>query len=171
MRLVLPLMYCLAFFGPLKSLAQEVSWAVVRQQVRTAFPEVRQLSTDTLAARLERGEVPMLLDVRTEAEYAVSHLPGARHLDPEAAAEALAGVPKDAPLVTYCSVGYRSSEMARRLQAAGFTNVANLEGSLFQWANEGRRVVRDGGTVRQVHPYDEVWGRLLKKDLRAYPPR
>ncbi len=43
----------------------------------------------------------------------------------------------------------------------------NLKGSIFQWANEGRPVVRDGEPVREVHPYDAVWGRLLDRDLRA----
>jgi hypothetical protein len=60
--------------------------------------------------------------------------------------------------------------MAERLQKAGFTNVMNLEGSIFQWANEGRPVYRDAAEVQQVHPYDGIWGKLLDKDLRAYTP-
>ena len=64
----------------------------------------------------------MLLDVRTPAEWEVSHLPGARWVDPEAIANDAAGkLAKERRSSTYCSVGYRSGEMAQRLRAAGYT--------------------------------------------------
>ena len=172
MRRLLLMVMLLAPLGPASGLAQSLTWTVVQQSVRASFPDVPALSTDSLAARLARGETPTLLDVRTAPEYAVSHLPGARRLDPDAPdLAALAGIPRDAPLVVYCSVGYRSAKMARRLRAAGFTDVENLEGSIFRWANEGRLVVRDGLPVREVHPYDAVWGRLLDPALRSHTPR
>ena len=139
-------------------------WGAVKARIRKEFPAVPQVGTGALAARLE-GERPLLLDVRTLAEYEVSHLAGARRVEPGALPEL--GVPKDAPIVTYCSVGYRSSALAQRLRAAGYTRVENLEGSIFQWANEGRPLVRDGQPAKLVHPYDAVWGRLLDKERRA----
>ena len=48
----------------------------------------------------------------------------------------------------------------------GYTEVYNLEGSIFAWANEGRPVYRGKERVQVVHPYDKIWGRLLKKSLR-----
>jgi rhodanese-related sulfurtransferase len=57
--------------------------------------------------------------------------------------------------------------MASRLRAAGFTDVRNLEGSIFQWANERRPLVREEEPVSQVHPYNALWGRLLNDDVRA----
>ena len=173
LRLLLFVML-LSLFAPFVSAGQALSWAVVKQQIRTAFPDVQSLSTDELAAWLADADrpAPLLLDVRAEAEYAVSHLAGARHLAPEATPfSALASVPKDAPLVTYCSVGYRSAAMAARLREAGFTNVRNLEGSIFAWANEGRPVYRAGVAVPEVHPYDARWGLLLDKARRAPLPR
>jgi rhodanese-related sulfurtransferase len=153
-------------------LAQDVSWAALRQLVRTRFPDVPQMSTETLATRLARKERILLLDTRKAEEYAVSHLAGAIRVDPEATTfPMLAQVPKDAILVAYCSVGYRSSEVVQRLRQQGFRNAYNLEGSIFQWANEGRPVVRGEALVRQVHPYDARWGVLLKAELRAYTPR
>ncbi len=112
----------------------------------------------------------MLVDVRTPEEFAVSHLAGARRVDPEAGAEALAALPRDTAIVVYCSVGWRSAAFAERLRAAGFTHVQNLQGSIFAWANEDRPVVRDGQAVRAVHPYDAVWGRLLRPELHASHP-
>jgi hypothetical protein len=37
-------------------------------------------------------------------------------------------VPKDRPVVAYCAVGWRSSALAEKLKAQGYTNVGNLEG-------------------------------------------
>jgi hypothetical protein len=48
--------------------------------------------------------------------------------------------------------------------------VQNLEGSIFQWANEHRPLVRDGQRETRVHPYNAVWGRLLAPEVRAPLP-
>jgi len=141
----------------------------MRALVRERFPEVKQLQPAELAAWLAdtNRAAPVLLDVRTKPEFALSHLAGARQVNPKAAVNELATtLPKDRPVVVYCSVGYRSSELAARLAKAGFTNVVNLEGSLFQWANEGRPVVSGDRPAREVHPYNETFGRLLKPELR-----
>ena len=71
-------------------------------------------------------------------------------------------------VVVYCSVGYRSAELVKRLKATGAGNVFNLEGSLFRWANEGRPVYRGAERVFEVHPYDADWANLL--DRRYRPP-
>ncbi len=151
--------------------AQRLGWWFIERGIRVDFPDVPQLTTDALAQRLAHGERVVLLDVRTEAEYAVSHLRGAQRVDPDHPdLAALADLPRDAPIVAYCSVGYRSSALVEKLQRQGFTNVANLKGSLFRWANEGRPVVRDGRDVGVVHPYNATWGRLLDKVRRADVP-
>lgn len=43
----------------------------------------------------------------------------------------------------------------------------NLEGSIFKWANENRQMVdhKNRSTV-YAHPYNAVFGKLLKKELR-----
>lgn len=142
----------------------------VEKAVRLRFPGVTQMSTGELAAELDGpGPAPVLLDGREAEEYEVSHLPGARlATDEEMALKALEGVPKDRPVVVYCSVGYRSSSLASELEDAGYENVANLEGSIFAWAREGRPIVKpDGSPASEVHPYDDTWGKLLPEELRA----
>ena len=124
----------------------------------------RRLDHDAATGGVARGyktdPPPVLLDVRTLAEWNVSHLPRARRVDPKATAqEAAGGLPKDVWIVAYCSVGYRSGLLARRLRSAGFTHVQDLEGSIFQWANEGRPLVQDGHPARQVHPYSATLGK------------
>jgi rhodanese-related sulfurtransferase len=73
------------------------------------------------------------------------------------------------PVVVYCAVGYRSSALAQKLQKAGLTNVFSLDGSIFQWANEGRQLYRGSERVKEVHPYNRKWGRLLKPEYHPKP--
>ncbi len=149
---------------------RSVDWFLLKKSLRHKFTKIEWISTNELADWLanKRRPTPVLLDVRTPDEWNVSHLPGARRVDPNAAAENVAaGLSKETPIVTYCAVGYRSGELAERLRAAGFTNVRNLEGSIFQWANEHRPLVREDERVGTVHPYNPFWGRLLNDDVRA----
>lgn len=142
----------------------------IRQLVRKRFPEVRQLSTGELASWLidTNRPKPVLLDVRRPEEFAVSHLRSARRVDPGAGPGVLKEIlATNVPVIVYCSVGYRSSELARRLIKAGITNVFNLEGSIFQWANEGRPIVNEYGPTNKVHPYSTRWGALLKPEVRG----
>ena len=155
--------------------AAAISWEGVNKHIHHRFPAVMEITTGALAARLADSTrpPPLLLDARTPEEYAVSHLRGARLAPTPAAAQAiLAGRPKGVEVVVYCSVGYRSAEVAAALQGAGYTAVRNLEGSIFQWANEGRTVYRGEGDgerpVGRVHPYNRRWGRLLHRDLWSW---
>lgn len=97
----------------------------------------------------------------------MSHLRRARRVDPELTDVASLGLERDDLIVVYCSVGWRSGGIADRLRAAGYTRVYNLEGGLFQWANEGRAFYRGNERASQVHPYDAIWGRLLNERYRA----
>ena len=179
-RLLSSVLLLAGFGGPGCAQSDEgsLSWKAVGALVEKDFPTVEALSTDSLAAWLDdpARPAPLLLDAREPDEYAVSHLPGAVWVDPDATADTLAArfaaVDPQRPVVVYCSVGYRSARLAAALETAGFSRVQNLDGSIFRWANEGRTVVRtreDGAetSVQQVHPYDATWGRLL--DERFHP--
>lgn len=166
--LMTALIVFVAGFGASKTSAFQ--WFLLKTSLRTQFPRVEWVTTRELADWLQdrHRAPPLLLDVRTADEWNVSHLRGARRVDPGASAEsALSNISKDAAVVTYCAVGYRSAGLATRLRAAGFTHVQNLEGSVFQWANEHRPLVRDGTPVTRVHPYNNFWGRLLADEVRA----
>jgi rhodanese-related sulfurtransferase len=163
------LIVCALALLPLRSF----DWFLVKRSLRNKFGAQNWITSGELAAWLadKKRKSPVLLDVRTAAEWNVSHLPGARRVEPKtSAAAAAAGAPKDAPIVTYCAVGYRSGEMAERLRAAGYSQVGNLDGSIFQWANEHRPLVHDGVRVQRVHPYNAFWGYLLADDVRAPLP-
>jgi 3-mercaptopyruvate sulfurtransferase SseA len=67
--------------------------------------------------------------------------------------------------VTYCSVGYRSAALAQQLQAMGCKKVFNLEGSLFEWVNQGYPVYQGEQVVKSVHPFNRLWGLLLNPEV------
>jgi phage shock protein E len=74
-----------------------------------------------------------LVDVRTRAEFAAGHLPGAINIPVQELAERLPELrPKDTPVVLYCRSGRRSSSAARTLKSAGFAAVHDL-GPMGRW--------------------------------------
>lgn len=149
----------------------EVELKTMTRRISTEFSEVSRISTADLAAWMADStrQPPQLIDVREPAEYVVSHLPGATQVNPDATVEQIfSRVDPARPIVVYCSVGYRSSILAKRLVTAGTKQTMNLEGSIFKWANEDRPLVRDGGATRSVHPYNSTFGHMLREDLRAY---
>jgi len=110
----------------------------------------------------------MLLDARTTAEFAVSHLLGAVNVASTETAELLiASAPVNTTIVVYCSVGYRSAELISGLQRVATRTIYNLKGSIFRWANEDRPLYRGITRVGIVHPYDQSWGPLLKPARHA----
>lgn len=158
--------------------SNDTKWSAVESMIRANIGDVPQITTDSLAARLNDGAAAdstvrsniLLLDARQPEEYAVSHLPGAVRVDPDATSfPELDSISRERPIVVYCSVGYRSAEITKRLRDEGY-EASNLRGSIFRWANEGHPVVRGDSTVREVHPYDSTWGELLDPSLRAYTP-
>lgn len=144
-----------------------VTLGLVESMIAWGFPDAPRISPQALDEALRGGgsAAPLVLDVRTEAEFAVSHLRGAVLVDPRRAL--LGQLPARARLVVYCSVGYRSAVAVRALRAQGVRDVRNLEGGIFAWANGGRPVFRGDRVVRVVHPYDRLWGLLLRRSLHA----
>ncbi len=151
--------------------AQSIRWSLLNYTIRHKFPDAAQIEPAELDAWLHdpHRKPPLLIDVRTPAEFEVSHLQGARRIDPGLPASALE-VSKDTAIVAYCSVGYRSSAFVEALKKAGFKNAYDLKGSIFQWVNEGRPVFKDGHVTDKVHPYDSSWGALLDQKYRADVP-
>ncbi len=147
----------------------------VKTRTAEKYADVDHVEPAVVASWMADGSALVLLDTREANEYAVSHLRGAQHVEPNAAAAELEAGPlrdvaKDTRIITYCAVGVRSAKVAQRLRDAGFTNVHNMNGSIFQWVNEGRPVFKGDEQVEKVHPYDGKWGKLLDADRRAVLP-
>jgi len=95
-------------------------------------------------ARIERGNAPLLLDVRTPGEFATGHLPGAVNIPLDALAERLDGLGRalDREVVVYCERGPRAAKAAASLAAAGFSVVRHLEGHMSGWRDAGLPVAK-----------------------------
>lgn len=126
------------------------------------------IQEDELSKLLSKKSI-ILLDTRTQAEYDVSHIKGAKFIDYNSfTPEMVSELKKNKPIVVYCSVGYRSEKIGERLKELGFTNVQNLYGGVFEWKNNGHMVVDSKGMpTDSVHAYNIDWGQYLKKGVKV----
>ncbi len=147
-----------------------VSWEAVDARIDEEFPGVESVSTEAFHAGQTLAEKsPRLIDVREAEEFAVSHLPNALHI--VSGAEIASRFPdKSTPIVVYCSVGYRSARVAFELEQLGYSEVYNLRHSIFEWANNDYPLVNASGHTDRVHPFNRVWGSLLRSGRGAYRP-
>ena len=118
-----------------------------------------------LKEAMDKGQKIQILDTRQPSEYEVSHLPNARFVNYDKFTDAdVEGLDKDAPVVVYCTVGYRSERIGEKLQKLGFTNVLNLYGGIFEWVNQGNGVINQSGqNTKDVHTYNKNWAKWLSK--------
>lgn len=115
------------------------------------YPSVQVISPEDLTGEIARAGDLLLLDVRTQAEFRVSHIAGAIRVDPQASTKSISALIKEqgSPelVVLYCSVGYRSTRMANRLQKIlppdSDVHLYNLSGGVFLWHNQ-KRPLEDG---------------------------
>lgn len=111
-----------------------------------------------------------ILDAREEKEYNVSHIEGALYTGyKNLNMSRLNSMPRNSKILVYCSVGKRSEDVGRKLIDAGFTNVYNLYGGIFEWVNEGHPVVDvDGKLTHNIHAYNRMWGTMLHKGNKVF---
>ena len=116
----------------------------------------------------DKGKSIIFLDAREKPEYEVSHIKNAKYVGYDNFdLKTIKNLDKNSTIIVYCSVGYRSGKVGKKLREAGFTSVFNLYGGLFDWANNGNPVYADSGKVTTVHPYNGTWGKWLKPELRS----
>lgn len=137
--------------------------------IKLKFPNVKSVNISEFARCLDKASsIPLILDARSWEEYAISHIKSAQRIEPDNSGMVkLSEVALDTPIVVYCSVGYRSAKVAQQLQQAGYQNVFNLNGGIFQWANKGKPIFKDKHPVEIVHPYNSIWGKMLKSKYHA----
>ena len=72
-----------------------------------------------------RGYV--LIDVRSQDEYAEGHLPGAIHIPHDTIQQRISAyhLAKNTQIILYCASGHRSGLAQQALRRIGYTNVVN----------------------------------------------
>ncbi len=103
------------------------------------------------------------LDAREEEEYQVSHIPGAIHVGYKYFDNAVLNrLDHNAQIIVYCSIGYRSDEITKRIMAQGYHNVYNLFGSIFEWANCDLPLEDNNGeSTQKLHTYNRNWSQWV----------
>lgn len=85
----------------------------------------------------------VLLDVRTPAEFAEGHLPGAVNIDIEGAdfGQQIMALDQSRNYAVYCRSGNRSKAATTAMQQVGFTRLFDLSGGITAWKSAGGEVV------------------------------
>jgi rhodanese-related sulfurtransferase len=105
---------------------------------------VSNLTPGEAREMLEKNPRVFLLDVRTPGEYRESRLEGARLIPISEIPRRLDEVPADRPVLVYCAVGSRSSQVAGFLDRQGYAEVYNLFGGIWAWRLHGLPVAAGG---------------------------
>ena len=105
---------------------------------------IQTISPKQLRDRILAGDKIDLIDVRTPAEFREVHADIARNTPLESldCGALLAAHPTNAPLYVICRSGSRGKQACEKIQAAGCTNVVNVEGGTMAWEQAGFPVVR-----------------------------
>ncbi len=114
----------------------------------------------------------IILDAREMKEYHVSHLKNAIYVgydnfEIDFVQQKLPN--KKSKIVVYCSLGIRSEDIAEKLKKAGYTNIFNLYGGIFEWKNNNFTIYdSEEKETENVHIFNEVWGKWLIKGIKVY---
>ena len=137
--------------------------ALLKKLLQHDVPEI-----DVRTAAQDSASI-LFLDAREPREFEVSHLRNAIPVGYDNfALEDLPPLDTHCRIVVYCSVGYRSEKVTENLKTAGFTQISNLYGGIFEWVNEGYPVYNAYGQTDQVHAYDRTWGIWLNRGKKVY---
>ncbi|MEC7802273.1 MAG: rhodanese-like domain-containing protein [Verrucomicrobiota bacterium] len=90
--------------------------------------------------RKQNSDIP-LIDVRTPAEYGSIHADRAVNHPMESLQVEKIPFSKEQEIHVICQSGGRSVKVSHKLEVAGFTNVANVEGGTSAWHEAGLPVV------------------------------
>ncbi|HTO77397.1 MAG TPA: molybdopterin-synthase adenylyltransferase MoeB [Thermoanaerobaculia bacterium] len=95
---------------------------------------VPEISVEELAAMRDRGQSPLILDVREPHEIAICALPGSVRIPLGELTANLHRLSTVDDIVVHCRSGSRSAKAVKQLQEAGFRRVRNLAGGILAWS-------------------------------------
>ncbi|MFV2032060.1 MAG: rhodanese-like domain-containing protein [Gammaproteobacteria bacterium] len=97
------------------------------------------IAASELVDRINTGNAPLILDVRTPREYTSGHVPGAVNISLGQLRGRLAELDsnRDSEIVVYCWLGPRAGFAQSILSQAGFTHIRALEGHMQGWEAGG----------------------------------
>lgn len=139
--------------GSMPEAAASISTAVVEDQALfdmlnnflANLPEgFYSVKADKLAEELAGTDLPVIIDVRSNAEWAKDgNIDGAINIQFNDFFNSLDQIPadKDARIVVTCASGHRGAIIMMALRLMGYTDVVNLAGGMGGWKTAGMPVV------------------------------
>jgi len=94
---------------------------------------IERISPPMLADELTSSNPPLIIDVRTPAEWATGHIEGSINLPLTQLQQRIDEVPHNRRIAVHCAGGYRSSIAASVLRQHGITNLIELAGGIAAW--------------------------------------
>lgn len=96
-------------------------------------------TVEKLKHQLENSQT-ILIDVREPSEYYSGHIPPAINIPLRTLTQNLGAIPRDRPVVLYCSAGYRAAMGVMTLHLLGYDNVLGFPPSFMGWKNAGEAI-------------------------------
>jgi rhodanese-related sulfurtransferase len=99
----------------------------------------KKITAEELNKLIQRSQAPLILDVRSEGEFAQGHIPGALNIPHDQLSGRLTelGVAKTDEIVVHCYSGHRANIAETTLDNYGYVNLRNLEGHMEGWKKGG----------------------------------
>ena len=94
------------------------------------------ITVTELKARMDRGDAPLIVDVREPAEFEICRIPGAVLIPLSQLPSRLREFDPAQEIVLQCKVGGRSASATAYLRRAGFAHARNLTGGILAWIDQ-----------------------------------
>ena len=94
------------------------------------------MTVTELKARIDRGDAPLIVDVREPAEFEICRIPGAVLIPLNQLPSRLEELDRSQEIVLQCKVGGRSASATAFLRRAGFARARNLTGGILAWIDQ-----------------------------------
>jgi rhodanese-related sulfurtransferase len=95
---------------------------------------MRVVDSAGVTAAQQKGA--QVIDVRTQGEYDLGHIPGAKNVPVDTIAAAAANWDRNATYVVYCATGVRSAEAVKILTSMGFKNIDHFSAGFNGWTGK-----------------------------------
>ena len=117
------------------------------------YGDVETIAVGDVEDYVNMEENAVILDVRTPAEFQMSHIPDAVNMNvqDESFEQMVADLDRDQPYIVHCTknpVDGRSAAALTKLQAMGFTNLISMEGGWVAWREAELPLVKTGSPTK-----------------------
>jgi len=134
----------LIVFSILTGCNKNVEYSSIDEMIESTAIKVADVSASELKAKLDEGEMMLLIDVREHSEHIYGFIPGAVNIcrgvlefrigNEEFWDSQFLYLPeKNEEIIVYCKKGKRGVLAANSLKMLGYTNVKNLKGGWKEW--------------------------------------